>query len=330
MKLFFLSLSSLTTNHTTMKTKNIHRLQTILIIFSSLLIICCKSPNRTTDLHYSDSQLWYGGINQSGDKAFDIFYILPTCVLDRTNSKGDTLHYANPLLKIDREAMRPSFELAKEIFGGNANFYAPYYRQLALQSWRSDSLINVRFPYSFRDVKQAFSYYMKNANHGRPFILAGFSQGGKSVVELLKTLTDKQYSQLIAAYVIGYKVTTLDTLNYKQIRPAKSKDDTGVTICYNSVSTTDAVCPVLSPSAICINPISWSITSNPASLNDTVTVRINKVHNVLIVAGYNPDRYYDKSLDFLFKKGNYHLHELLFYQNNLSENVKERYLAFSR
>lgn len=305
-------------------------MKSFIIIFAiALFWTGCKEQDQDINLKYSDPQLWYRNVNKAGNKSFDVFYLLPTCVWDRVDTNGDTLHYADPELFSDREAMHPSFELAEQIFGHDANFYSPYYRQLALQSWRSDSLVNARFPHAFDDVKQAFDYYMKSVNNGRPFVLAGFSQGGKCVVELLKTLSNEQCRQLVAAYVIGYKVTALDTLNYKQIKPATSEKDLGVTICYNSVASTDAICPVLYPSVFCINPINWSTSTTQATLNDSVTIHINKQYNVLVLDGFNPDNYYLKSLDFLFKKGNYHLQELNFYHQNLSENVKTRFQTFS-
>ncbi len=301
----------------------------IIILLLTLFSIECKEQNSSINLQYGDPHLWYNDANKLGDKGFDVFYLLPTCVWDRIDTNGDTLHYADPLLVSDREAMQPSFELAEQIFGKDANFYAPYYRQLALQSWCSDSLIDLRFPYAFEDVKGAFDYYMKNINSGHPFVLAGFSQGGKCVVELMKTLNSEQCRKLVAAYVIGYKVTASDTLNYKQIKPATNEKDVGVTICYNSVATTDAICRVLTPNAVSINPVNWSTNTEQATLNDSVTIHLNNQHNVLIVDGFNPDNYYHSSLDFLFKKGNYHLQELDFYKNNLAKNVTIRFQTFN-
>lgn len=301
-----------------------------ILLVALLFLVGCNAQSQDIDSQYSDPQLWYREANTPGDKAYDIFYLLPTCVWDRVDTKGDTIHYADPLYAADREKMLSSFELAQQIFGGDANFYSPYYHQISLQSWRSDAIVEARFPRAFADVKLAFDYYMSKVNNGRPFVLAGFSQGGKCVVELLKTLNAEQCRQLIAAYVVGYKVTTSDTTNYKQIRPAKGGKDAGVTICYNSVATTDAICPALSPSAVCINPVSWTTSTTQAPLNDTVTVQVNKQYNVLIVDGLNPDKYYSKSLEFLFKKGNYHLQELNFYRKSLSDNVKARFETYKQ
>lgn len=298
-----------------------------IVFLALLLLVGCKGQSQNVDSLYVDPQLWYRDANKAGDRDFDVFYLLPTCVRDRVAANGDTLHYADPRLESDRKAMRPSFEIAEQIFGGQANFYSPYYSQITLESWRSEGLAESRFARSLADVKQAFDYYMQNVNNGRPFVLAGFSQGGKCVVELLKTLTPKQYSQMVAAYVVGYKVTAEDTLIYKQIKLAEGPTDAGVVICYNSVANLDAINPMLSSGVACINPIDWTTSAMKSQLNDTVTVQINKQHNVLVVDGFNPDNYYVKSLAFLFKKGNYHLEELKFYRENLAQNVKRRLLT---
>ena len=69
-----------------------------------------------------------------------------------------------------------------------ANIFAPYYRQ-ADATWSLACL-----PLSTPSVEQgepthdavaAFDYYIKHYNHGRPFILAGHSQGSNVMVYLL-------------------------------------------------------------------------------------------------------------------------------------------------
>ena len=105
------------------------------------------------------------------------------------------------------------------------------------------------------------------------------------------------------------------------IRPAEGAGDTGVTVCYNSVADAAAICPVLSPSALCINPLNWRTDGEPAPLNDSVTVRVDTDRRVLLVEGFDPMRYYEPSLAGLFAVGNYHLQELFFYRDALKENV---------
>lgn len=291
--------------------------------------VCC---GRTAGLpmpdapDYSDPDMWY--ISDAG-AGTDVFYILPTCVWDWSDSTGTGYHFADVYNTRHIAALLPSNELADEIFGEYANFYSPYYRQITLDSWVDDETVSGRFPYAMEDVKEAFRWYMDHWNGGRPFSIAGFSQGGKCVVELLKTLDKDEYSRLVAGYVIGYKVTEED-LGNSNIIPASGRYDTGVTVCYNSVEAPQCVSPGLSPSQICINPVSWTCSPEPAALGDSVTVSVDTVNKVLIVKGLDSGKYYHPSLGDLFMKGNYHLLELELYKDVLRENVRDRSEAFLR
>ena len=175
-----------------------------------------------------------------------------------------------------------------------------------------------------------FDYYLEHENGGRPFILAGFSQGAKAVVELLKDMPSGVYERLVAAYVIGYNVSEREAEYFKTIEAARDSVDTGVTVCYNSVDSVDAICPVLSDSYLCINPVNWKTDGSPAYLNDSVTVRIDTKHHVLLVDGFDEKQYYLSSLGAMFKEGNYHLQELTFYQDCLNRNVKQRVRSYYR
>ena len=58
------------------------------------------------------------------------------------------------------------------------------------------------------DVKNAFEYYLKNENKGRPIIIASHSQGTTHAIRLLKEFFDgKDLSkQLVCAYLVGMGV----------------------------------------------------------------------------------------------------------------------------
>ena len=279
---------------------------------------------------YSRSETWYKEQNAStSDRSADVFYVVPTCIWDWTDSSGVVIHFGDVYNDEQRQAIDPSLRLAADIFAQQSNFYAPYYRQITLESWiEGEDTVVRRFPYAMQDVQRAFDYYLKNENGGRPFVLAGFSQGAKAVVELLKGLPDSVYSRMVAAYVIGYRVTEEEARSYRTIVAARDSADVGVTVCYNSVADLGAICPVLSPSSFCINPVNWRTDSVRAQLNDSVTVRVDTAHHVLLVEGFDPERYYHPSLGALFRVGNYHLQELEFYRKFLTRNVKQRIEAF--
>lgn len=239
---------------------------------------------------YSDAAMWHIECNDKGDGA-DVFYIPSTWEFDWTTTDGRICHYADPSISKHHDDVEIEMKGVADYMADGNNFYSPHYRHITLDSWATlnEDTISRRYSdVSFVDVRNAFDHYMNNDNNGRPFILAGFSQGGKSVVELLKILTPQQRDRLVAAYVLGYKVTPDDVKVAQCIKPAQGTDDTGVTICYNSVSDVKYVKPVVSaPNVMCINPVNWRTDATPAILNDTITVTLSAEYNVLVLDGYD-------------------------------------------
>lgn len=310
--------------------------RTSLYLLSLLLLFACNSSANSSSSgepmpskpDYTMESCWYTNSWQSADEAVDVFYILPTCIFDWSDSEGVTYHYGDVYNQEHRAAQLYSYELAEDIFGSQANLYAPYYRQLTLDVWmEGEEAVERLFPAAMADVSDAFEYYMQSINSDRPFIIAGFSQGGKCVVELLKSLSPQEYARMVAAYVIGYKVTSSD-LQSANILGATRCDDTGVTICYNSVSNIEAINDMISASQLCINPVSWSVEATPAQLNESVTVSVETTHHVLIVYGLDSEALFVPKLETLFKEGNYHLQELELYKDYLRENVAVRAAIF--
>ncbi|MFI3289266.1 MAG: DUF3089 domain-containing protein [Rikenellaceae bacterium] len=305
-----------------------------LYLLALLAVACGKSVDSSSEPmpkapDYTTSECWYTNVSSEPSQAVGLFYILPTCVFDWTDSDGVTYHYADVYSDEQRAAQLYSYELAEEIFGAEANFYAPYYRQITLNVWMDgEEAVDRLFPAAMADVEAAFDNFIETKNNDRPFIIAGFSQGGKAVVELTKSLTAEERERLVAAYVIGYKVTE-DDLQNGNIVAATGADDTGVTVCYSSVASVDAISPLISDSKICINPVNWATDSTVAELNDSVTVTVDTTYNVLIVDGLDSESLYIPELADLFKIGNYHLQELELYKGCLRENVAIRAAAFN-
>ena len=278
---------------------------------------------------YSNPAMWHVELNDNGDGA-DVFYIPSTWEFDWTTTDGRICHYADPTITKHHDDVENEMAAIADYMGDGQNFYSPHYRHITLDSWATlnEDTISRRYnDVSFVDVRNAFEYYMKTCNDGRPFILAGFSQGGKSVVELLKILTPEQRNRLVAAYVLGYKVTPDDVAAASWIKAAQGADDTGVTICYNSVSDLKYVKPVVSsPNVMCINPVNWRTDATPATLNDTITVTLSPEYNVLVVEGYDGSAL-PNILDIL-NTGDYHGAEPWLYIESLRENIHRRIQSF--
>lgn len=300
-------------------------MRTSILLFFLLLAICSNSKASDKTSRYGDVSYWFQSSRETDNTLVDVFYVLPTCIRDWTDQNGVVQHYADVTDERQHRLMKASYVLAESIFADSCNFFAPYYRQLTFDSWmEGEQVVDERFPAAMDDVKDAFSYYIQHKNNGRPFILAGFSQGGKAVIELLKILPEDVQKRMVAAYVIGFTISEKELQTYKNIKPATGVADTGVTICYNSVASENAIPSILSGNSVCINPLNWRTDTVPAILDDTVTVHLNTDQHVLILSGLDTKYYYKPNLSKLFGEGCFHLQELSFYKEALLENVKQR------
>jgi hypothetical protein len=277
---------------------------------------------------YQDSTQWYITDRQA---AADLFYIISTETGDYQLPDGETCHYADTYGDSLRLPLYGEMLGVDTLVSGYLNYYSPYYRQCSLQSFESDSLAAARMPLALGDVRRAFGHYLKHYNDGRPFILAGFSQGAHIMMELLKEMDNDTYRRMIAAYAIGITIPGADS----HIVAAKGADDTGVTICYNSVRDTGCAMRGWSKSSIAINPVNWMTDGTPATLitepspllpvdeqrKDTMTVHLDTTSGLLIVEGFTAKDYV---LPLLGLEGNYHTREIWLYRDQLRENMALR------
>ena len=188
-----------------------------------------------------------------------------------------------------------------------------------------DSTLN-RARMAMDDVCAAFDYFQAQRDQSRPLIIAGFSQGGMAVVELLKHMSDETYGQLAAAYVLGYKVTPEDTLQTKHIKAAQGADDTGVTICYNTVKDVKYINSIIAASCIGINPVNWRTDATPATLHDTITVTLEPERHVLVVTGYSGSEY--QAYKNFINVGDIHSCEPWLYSECIKKNMALRAKAW--
>ena len=190
--------------------RKIYFLHTIGLLSVILLFIignaACKKDTDTSDVSdYANSAHWLA-LPTDPAKPVDIFYLYPTvwtpdsvtnplyCEIDdATMLAGSAKAFSNQAL---------AFETA-------GNIYAPYYRQA--NAYRTlvlpeDQRWDILKQVPAKDAVAAFDYYITHYNNGRPFILAGHSQGANVLLFLLSEYMvshPEVYSRMIAAYVIG-------------------------------------------------------------------------------------------------------------------------------
>ncbi len=295
---------------------------------------CCENGALPAEPDYNDASQWY--VSDRGAAA-DIFYIISTETGDYTLANGVTYHHADTYNDSVRTPMYGEMLGVDTLLSGKLNFYTPYYRQCSLQSFQDTVTIKERMTVALGDVRNAFKYYLQHYNQGRPFILAGFSQGAIIMLELLKEMDEKTYHQMVAAYAIGTSVDEETAEKYPYIKAAKGAEDLGVTICYNSVRDADAA--IWGKSAFAINPLNWKTDETPAVLitepspllpvneqqKDTMTVHLDTASSMLFVEGYDCTDY---MMPLIGKDGNYHSREIWLYRDYLRDNMALRVKTF--
>lgn len=300
------------------------RFGTFLSIAALAVLAACNSEVVPKAPDYKNDILWIKEDMDPDGTGADVFYVVSTWEVDWTDPKGRTIHYADVWNPVHRERMGSEMTRAAGYMAPGNRFYAPFYRHATIEAFltRDDDIIHQRTRLAMNDVFKAFDLFLKQRDPQRPLIIAGFSQGAMAVVELLKHMDDATYSQLAAAYVLGYKVTEGDLASCDHIKPAQGADDVGVTICYNTVKDVQYVNPVIAASSIAINPVNWVTDATPATLHDSITVTLSPEYHVVVVDGYEGAEY-PAFADFI-NVGDIHGCEPWLYSESLQENMALR------
>ena len=287
---------------------------------------------------YSSADNWvYFGVGD--DKDADLFLVCPTV---------DTLD--EEFMSLDNDVMKGYFtgalEMERGLYEESTRMYAPYYRQMAMNGYELDLTERERrLAIAYKDVSDAFAYYLENENNGRPIILAGFSQGADMVYRLIEEYfgSEEMQQKLVAAYPIGWACTEDMVKEYPQIKPAQSADDLGVVISFDceAPEVTDTIINPAGQKAYCINPLNWKTDSTPADKSLNIGSRfmkssgkikgeseqlcgcyIDEERGVLKVTDVTPEEY--PAVLGILPEGAYHLYDYQFFFKNLQENVKHR------
>ncbi|WP_036915237.1 DUF3089 domain-containing protein [Prevotella sp. P6B4] len=312
------------------------KLTKIWLLITGLIIwgVSCKSGKEVfipKAPDYNDATMWVTVNSDSIGAGADIFYVVSTWEEDWTTEDGRLCHYADVYNPTHREHMGElEIKRAAAYMSPGNRFYAPFYRHTTIDAFLTlnDDTIRNRTRLAMDDVCRAFDHFQAQRDKSRPLIIVGFSQGGMAVVELLKHIDDDTYSQLAAAYVLGYKVTPEDTLQTKHIKAAQGEADTGVTICYNTVKDVKYIKPVIAATCMGINPVNWRTDDTPAVLHDSITVTLSPQHHVLVVKGYSGSEY--PAYKDLINVGDIHSCEPWLYSECLAKNISVRTNAWRK
>jgi len=286
-------------------------------------------------------------------KEFDTFYIYSTIYFAGNKNDPD---YATLDNKEMLDGIKVEHAIKSSVFEESTNLFIPLYRQasmrLAGDTWKNTGSIEEAIkstPYG--DITAALDYYFENYNQGRPFVIAGHSQGSAILRHVLKHYFKEhpdRYKRMVAAYAIGYSITKEDLEANPHMKFATGETDTGVIISWHAEGPKSVGSKFLSaamlPNGISINPLNWKRddTYAPASMNLGSIVITDEKTNTTEIRDIEGDAKVDLARGTVITNAkaepnemvefagpqSYHQDDYSIFYNNIKANVAKRIAAY--
>jgi hypothetical protein len=281
---------------------------------------------------------------------FAVFFVHPTSYLSRSQWNAPLAGGGDPeaerIARIYLRGMASPFNAASEI-------WAPRYRQATMGAFLTDAPEGRQaIDAAYADVREAFRFFLSSVAPGTPIVLAGHSQGALHIKRLIaeEIRGSPVAGRVVAAYLIGWPVSTLHDLPVMGLPACAAPEQTGCVISWSSfaepadpslVLDAYAVTPALDGQApgrdpmLCTNPLTGTPGgAAPASANlgtlvpegsmDKGTLRPGLVSarcdaRGLLLIGPPPEMG-----SYVLPGNNYHVYDLPLFWANTKADVMRR------
>lgn len=237
-------------------------------------------PDYSLDAYWTQVKALPEGASPASDAPqVDVFWVHPTTTRSTTDDNHDPL---DPV--VQRWTDESAVQRQASAFAACCRIHAPRYRAATTRALADPARREAAFALAYGDIERAFDWYLAHRNNGRPFILAGHSQGGAHVATLLekRVLGTPLQARLVAAYAVGFNLMAGDLeTRFRQIKPCRTPAQTGCLLQWNAVLAGSDTGPMLAAYAnayaaahdgasggdpVCINPVSFD-AARPLSLS---------------------------------------------------------------
>lgn len=322
--------------------KNYIKSSKIYCITAAFFIAVLFLTSCAESIDYGKRENWAYLPDLDSKHVVDVFYAYPTI---GTQRRKPYIEWKNPAIQ---QQIKNTAAQQCGPFAHVGRIFVPFYRQTELFRALKDVTRNKQ-EFSWRgveDIKDAFRYYLKHYNNGRPFILVGHSQGSYVLLELIRDeMKDpKIYNRMVAAYLIGYPKMPKQFPDAPHIKLAEKEDDIGVVMTWNSQAPEVGNSLFTGPGTYCINPLNWStkpdVMVDPSKSlgavffdgNNRIIHReknfcaavIHPQNGALIVFPINRFKYDPRVLG----TGIYHSNDIYFFYYDIAKNVSVRVKAY--
>lgn len=220
--------------------------------------------------------------NTVKEKKADVFFLHPTTLVGLRENDNNNARIDDPFINHKTDFSPIIYQASA--FNESARIFAPRYRQAHIGMYsEKDSIAKyAAFNLAYEDVRNAFLYYLKNENKGRPIIIASHSQGTTHAIRLLKEFFDGKdlSNRLVCAYLIGMGVKKG---SYEKIPICSDSTKTGCFVSWRTFRKdySDDWANRLDTSIVVVNPVTWKTTNEIADKSlqqGAVLYNLNKVY----------------------------------------------------
>ncbi len=266
----------------------------------------------------------------------DVFFLYPTTYIGSKRYEKQW-NAAVDDAKLNKKTDESAILFQASIFNGAGRVFSPRYRQAHLHVfYGKDKKSNQQaLDTAYTDIKAAFKYYLEHENKGRPFIIAGHSQGARHAMFLLRDLVENRDLQkkLVGAYIVGWPVPN-DF--FTKLPPCEMPDQTDCFCTWRTWEKKYGRKRADQPEIVCTNPLNW--TTEPGKYVPKAANLGGVVRPFTVVRPAIVDAEVCKGIllcnkpkfpgSILFRRKNYHIGDFNLYYMNVRENADARAKAF--
>lgn len=281
-------------------------------------------------------------------RPFAVFFVHPTSFLNRTRWNAPLENGGDPeaerIARVYLRGMASPFNAATEI-------WAPRYRQATMGAFLTDAPQGKQaIDAAYADVREAYRFFLSSVDPATPIVLAGHSQGALHLKRLLaeEVKGSPVAARLVAAYLIGWPVSTTHDLPAIGFPACAAPGQTGCIISWSSFAEPADPAPVLNAYGstpaldgkapgkdpmLCSNPLTGRIGGKaPASANLGTLVPEDSMEKGELRRGFVPASCDPRGLlligpppemgSYVLPGNNYHVYDLpLFWANTKADVI---------